>query len=514
VATVSVRDHGARGDGATKDTQAIQGAIELCAREGGGLVVLTAGRYLCGTLFLRSGVTLHLETNAVLLGVTDTALYHTCAFAEYPVEFAGSLIYAEDVQDVGISGSGAIDGQGSAFPHGMENFNAEDTAKAEQGVSYSRPVLVRFERCRNVKLQGITLRNAASMAAHCETCSAVYVTGVTVDNRANQNNDGINFIGCENVIVSDSRLTCGDDAIAIYKSARAFVVTNCILSSRWAAVRIGPFSQGVFRDITVSNCLIHDTYGAAIKLQMVEGGVMENISFSDLVMENVTGPISLRLAGWLGWRHERAASLPIGTMRNIRFSGIRATIADDAHPLTHEGPKNPGETRSCISITGQPGHPVTGISFSDMHVTFPGGGTRAEADRRDIPELPDAYPEYHMFGVLPAYGMFARHVRDITMRGVRFELAVADARPPLLYDDAEMIELDGVQADCGSDGVLARLISTREAFIHGCRLSEGAAFLRVEGSRSSGIRLAANDLGSRVKMASFGDGARHDAVDG
>jgi hypothetical protein len=513
VAGISVRDYGARGDGVTMDTGAIQAAIETSAREHAGLVIFPAGRYLSGTLFLQTGVTLHLEANAVLLGATDTSLYHSCSFAEYPVEFAGSLIYAEDARDTGVSGPGVIDGQGSAFPHGMENFNAEETSKAEQKTSYARPVLLRFERCENVKLSGITLRSAASMAAHFETCRGVHVTGVTIDNRANQNTDGINFIACEDALVSDCRLSCGDDAIAIYKSARRVAVTNCIISSRWAAFRIGPFSTGVFRDITVSNCLIHDTYGAAIKLQMVEGGVMENISFSNLVMENVTGPISLRLAGWLGWRRERAASLPLGEMRNIRFSNIRATVADDAHPLPHEGPKNPGEARSCISITGQPGHPVTGISFTDMHVTFPGGGTREDAERSDIPELPDAYPEYHMFGVLPAYGIYARHVRDLVLRGVRLDLAAPDQRPALLCDDAEDLELDGVQALSDPEAPVARLRDSRSAFIHGCRaLSACPAFLRVEGARAAGIRLAANSLGMTGKTASFAEGARPESV--
>jgi hypothetical protein len=109
--------------------------------------------------------------------------------------------------------------------------------------------------------------------------------------------------------------------------------------------------------------------------------------------------------------------------------------------------------------------------------------------------------------------MYARHVRGITMRGVRFELAAPDNRPPLIYDDAEEIELDGVQADAGSGGELARLMATRDVFIHGCRLrSAGASLLRVEGARSSGIRLVANDPGFTGQTASFGDGARPDAV--
>jgi polygalacturonase len=438
----SIRDFGAKGDATALDTNGIQAAIDACAKAGGGTVLVPPGTYLTATVFLRDNVLLHLLGGAVLLGVADPSLYHECDFAEYPVEFAGSLIYAEGARNIGVSGPGVVDGQGKLFPYGMENYNAEEMARAETRTSFPRPVLLRFERCNNVALQDLTVQNAASMAVHFEGCINVRVSGCQIDNRANQNTDGINLIACEDVLISDTRLTCGDDAVAIYKSARRIVITNCVLSSRWAAFRIGPFSTGIFRSISVSNCVVHDTYGAAIKLQMVEGGVMEDIAFSNLVMENVTGPVSLRLAGWLGWRRERAKSLPIGVMRGISFSNIRATVADDAHPLPHEGPKNPGEARSCISITGLPGHPVTGVSFSNVRITFPGGGTESEAARTDVPELPDAYPEYHMFGVLPAYGMFARHVRDLVFHDVRFELAAPDKRPALVLNDAEDLDLE------------------------------------------------------------------------
>ncbi len=510
----SVRDFGARGDGITLDTAAIQAAIDACAASGGGLVVFGAGCYVSGTVFLRTGVTVRLEENAVLRGSTDTVLYYSCDFADYPAEFSGSLVYAEDATGIGICGPGVIDGQGKSFPHGAENFNAEEMSKAGTAASYSRPVLVRFERCERITLDGITLTNAASMAVHCELCRDVRVTGVTVDNRVNQNTDGINFIGCEDVIVSDCRLSCGDDAIAIYKSARRMTVADCIISSRWAAFRIGPFSKGLFRDITVSNCLIHDTFGAAIKLQMVEGGVMENISFSNIVMENVTGPISLRLAGWLGWRRERTSSLPLGIMRNISFHGIRATVAADAHPLPHEGPRSPGETRSCISITGQPGHPITGISFSDVHVTFPGGGTREEAARDDIQEMPDAYPEYHMFGVLPAFGMYARHVHDLALRGVRFDLAAPDMRPAIFCDDANVVELTGFRGQCDATVPLLRLRDGRDVFITNCwPVGPIGTFLRLEGERCRGIVMAGNNLRSASMQVERTDGAPAAAVE-
>ncbi len=443
---VSVRDFGARGDGVTFDTKSVQAAVDAAAKERGGVVRFPPGTYCCGTISLADNVRLHLDAGAVLLGAAETGAYRTCDFADFPAEFRGSLVYAEGARNVGISGPGTIDGQGGEFPHGTENFNAEEMSRAEQGASFPRPVLLRFERCQCVSVESCTLQHAASMAAHFEGCRGVRLHGVRIDNRANQNTDGIDLIDCEDVFVSESSFSCGDDAIAIYKSARRILISNCVLSSRWAAIRIGPFSTGIFRGISVSNCLIHDTYGAAIKLQMVEGGVMEDLSFSDLAMENVTGPISLRLAGWRGWRLERPQSLPTGVMREIRFSNIRATVAADAHPLPHEGPRNPGESRSCITITGLPGHPVTGVSFDHVRITFPGGGTAADAARTDIPELPDAYPEYHMFGVLPAWGLFARHVRDLVLRDVRFELAAPDQRQALLLQDAEDLQLDRFQA--------------------------------------------------------------------
>ncbi len=111
---------------------------------------------------------------------------------------------------------------------------------------------------------------------------------------------------------------------------------------------------------------------------------------------DVTSPISMRLAGWLGWRHEREESLPTGKLRNIRFSNIRARVADNSYPMEHEGPRTEGEEKSCINITGLEGHNVENITLSNVHVTFPGGGTVEEANRMDVPELEDHYPEYQV----------------------------------------------------------------------------------------------------------------------
>jgi hypothetical protein len=227
---------------------------------------------------------------------------------------------------------------------------------------------------------------------------------------------------------------------------------------------------------------------------------MENISYDNLVMDNVTGPISLRLAEWLGWRFERKEALPVGKLRNISFSNIRARVADNSYPLKHEVPSWPGEKHSCINITGLPGHNVEGVTLSNIHITFPGGGTREEAAQRDIPELRDHYPEYHMFGVLPAYGLYARHAQELTLHNVRFDLAGPDLRPAVVCDDVADLELSSFRAQ-GHPEVesLIRLRQTRRAFIHGCRaLTDIGTFVRAEGDDCHEVILADNDL-HRVK---------------
>ena len=123
----NIREFGAKGDGLNMDTQAIQSAIDACANSGSGTVVFPAGKYLTGSIFLKSNVTLYLSAQAVLLGSTDNDDYHNRESANWPEDFLGILIYAEGQRNVGFAGHGAIDGQGASFPYGMENFPAEET---------------------------------------------------------------------------------------------------------------------------------------------------------------------------------------------------------------------------------------------------------------------------------------------------------------------------------------------------------------------------------------------------
>jgi hypothetical protein len=513
---ISVRDFGAAGDGVTPDTGAIQAAIDACTATGGGTVYLPPGNYLTGTITLKDNVTLHVGPSARLLGSTSLTDYPNIrrdAGGMFGLEYLDyCLLHACGAHHITVTGEGIVDGQGAAFPYGTENFNFEDQASAIHQQSFIRPTLLRFADCHDVTISHLTFQHAASWCCNMEKCKELRIHGVHLVNRANQNNDGFDLNQCEDVMISDCHLDCGDDAIALQEGGLRIVVTNCVFTTRWSAVRLGPAAKGVFRDIAVSNCVIYDTYGAAVKIQEVEGGVMENISFDNLVMEHVTGPISLRLGGYLGWRNERKESLPIGVLRNIRFSNIRATVADDAYPLPHEVPAFPGEKKSCLNITGVAGYFVENVSFRGVHITFPGGGSREDA-RRAVPELRDRYPEYHMFGTLPAYGIYLRHVKGLTFEDVTLDTAAPDLRPALVGDDVEDLELSAFRAAGSGASTLLRLRDAREVYIHGCRaLNEVPLFLQVEGKGSRGILMQANDLRRARNAFALAEGAPPEAL--
>ena len=517
---VNVREYGAVGDGRHLDTAAIQAAIDASTGGGGGTVFVPPGKYLTGTLFLKSNVCFHLAATATILGSPDLDHYATdvqrCGFVNYP-QIDKCLLYAENAENVALSGRGTIDGQGRLFP-----------VAAPDGTPGERPMLMRVVDCRKVSLEDLTLRNAGAWCAHFVRSSNVHIHGITIFNRANYNNDGIDLMNTENVLISDCTLLCEDDAICLQNMSdehpvRNIVITNCVMSTRWAAIRSGGAHRGGIRNVTVSNCVIHDTYGCGIKLQISGNGTMENMTFSNIVMSNVTSPISLRLGNHHYNNEKRDTSFPFGGLKNILFHNIRATVIDEtslkkamATFYGDRGPHapHPGEERQCISICGIPGHRIEGITLSDVHVTYPGGGTREDAARRDLPELEDQYPEYFMWGTLPAYGLYARHVKGLALSNVRFDLASPDLRPALVCDDAEDVDISHFRAHGNRRAEsLIRLRATRGAFIHGSRPSaDVATFLRVQGKDCREISLAGNDLGRVGTPVQTAEGAAKNAV--
>jgi hypothetical protein len=189
-------------------------------------------------------------------------------------------------------------------------------------------------------------------------------------------------------------------------------------------------------------------------------------------------------------------------MRNVQFQNIRATVpAVSMQGTPYEAawrnvPKLLGMKRSCIQLMGTPGTTIENVMFSDVHVTFPGGGTAEEAARRDIPELERQYPASYMFGILPAYGLYARHVRGLSLHNVHFDFATPDLRPALVCDDVEDLELQNFRASAQNEAEsLARLVNVRRANIANSRpLGPVRQFLQLEQTPPAEVLLNGNDL--------------------
>ena len=235
VHSAAVTEHGAIGDAKTLNTRTIQAAIDAVAANGGGVVHFPPGNYLCGAVSLKSRVTLSLEAGAILLGSTNEADYKSVA--------KSALITGDDLDDVAIIGRGTIDGQGAAFPR--------------QGF---RPMNIQIANSRNVLIEGIKLRNAASWVQKYARCEDLVIRGIQVESLSNANNDGLDIDSCRNVRVTDSRIWSGDDAF-VFKSTydrpcENVVIANCIASSHCNAFKLGIESYGGFMNITIANCVV------------------------------------------------------------------------------------------------------------------------------------------------------------------------------------------------------------------------------------------------------------------
>ena len=506
----NIRSFGAKGDGQTLDTAAVQSAIDACSKENGGAVLVPAGDFLVGTLELKSNVTLHLSAQGRLVGSGKPEDY-SAGKGVPPGNGNIVLLYAVNVENITIEGLGTIDGQGAKFYTGKGDNTGPGQNRGEG--YFNRPHLAIFYRCKNLRVRDTFFTASAYHCMRILECRNVHLDGVRIHNRVNKNNDGFHIVSSQYVHIVNCDVTCQDDACALFGSNKFVTVTNCTFSTRWSVFRFG---GGEAENITVSNCVIYETYGCPIKIRFGSGGRMENVLFSNLVMKNVTGPISVGLSS--ASRRSSGSSekspRPPGIIRNLSFSGIRATVV--AEGRTHDDlpfPSSfrPGETRTCIVLNGVGDDSLENISFNDVHVTYEGGGTAEEAAQREVPKMAG---EYFELGVLPAYGMYARNVRGLSLQNVRFEVTRPDLRPAVVLENITDAAINGFSAQGNSKAEsLLRFVNTTHALLSACRaISPAAAFLQVEGAASKAIVIDGGDLSQAAAPVVFGTGASKDSV--
>lgn len=430
-----VTHFGATGDSTTDNTAALQRAIDSCAKTGGKLY-FPAGTYLTATLYLRSHVTLHLLPGATILGSPDITRY---PYLDAGIHFYGedwakqSLIFCKGQTDVGIEGEGTIDGQGARFV--VNTIKKPDRYR-------NRPYLLWFAGSKDITIKGIHLRNSAFWMEHYLGCENVHIDGVKIWNHSNKNNDMMDIDGCRYVTISNVIGDSDDDGLTIKSTSprisEYITITNCILSSHCNALKFGTESTGGFRNIVISNCIIKPSaqrtaiYGdpdgmGGIALEIADGGIMENVNIDNIVVEGAQVPLFLRLGNRARKYIAEAPTPAPGRIRNIHFSNITATEANET---------------GC-SITGIPSAPIEGITLNNIHLETSGTDSVINV-LRPVDEKETLYPEGNMFGLLPAYGLYIRHARDIRLSGITIRSRKKDSRPGIVVAETERFNFTGL----------------------------------------------------------------------
>ncbi len=417
----NVLDYGAKGDGITLDTKAVQKAIDLAHLNHGGKVIIPSGKtVLIGTIYLKDYVTLHIENGATLLGspkienyTTDT---HKNMYKNEP-HMDRCLIFSKNTTSIAITGKGTIDGNGSP-----DHFNRKT----------GRPMLLRFLNCTDIHINNINLINPAAWTSAFLYCQNISINGIKIHSRINYNGDGLDFDGCQDVKVSNATFNTSDDSICLQaslpnKPCKNITISNCTFESKWAGMRIGLLSRGDFESVTVNNCTFKNIDDAGLKIQMNEGGTMQNMSFSNLVMKNVPRPIFMTFAQQRACVDAPEEMYPMKKMRNFIFENI---ITDNK-----ELDKNSG-----IFITGMPNYPIENIILKNIQLHLSGGGDVSDANKTVFKEytletLNGWWPEFHLVGTLPSVGLFARHVSGLYMDNVHIHTSQKDQRKPIVFQD-------------------------------------------------------------------------------
>ncbi len=439
---------GIHSDGITLNTRSIQFAIDYIHRQGGGRLVFDVGRFLTGTIHLKSNVTLHLLEGAVLLGVLNPFDYDSEKIATQKFT---ALILARDQQNIAITGMGVVEGQGRQvainFIDVIHKGLILDKFRNDRPEADTRPMLIYFRNCKNILINRVTLRNAASWVQTYDQCKNVHIDSITVDSRAFWNNDGIDIVDCDSATIANSYIDSDDDGICLKSHDSASVcqnvlINNCVIRSSANAIKFGTASLGGFRNIHISNIKVFNTYRSALALEAVDGGFIENVEADSMQISNTGNAIFLRIG-------ERMAGRT-GKLQNIIINHLAVEIASvkPDSGYDYEGPIEhmPRNISPAVVIAGLPGAIIQNVSFNNIRLKHPGGGNANFAkillsELDSVPEKKEAYPEFSMFHELPAWGIYIRHAKDVQVNDLTLSSERKDYRTAIVLDDVHHSQL-------------------------------------------------------------------------
>jgi len=438
---------GVKSNGTTLNTSSIQRGIDFISENGGGRLVFYVGRYLTGTIYLKSNVTIHLEEGAILVGSTNPF--------DYERNFNWTaLIFALSQENIGITGKGVIDGQGFQVAYNLVDMIhkgvVKDPLKYDRPSETIRPQNIYFRGCKNIVIRDIMLKDPGSWNQQYDQCRNLVIDNITVDSKSYWNNDGVDIVDCDSVVVSNSYFDAADDGICLKSHDPGFVCQNVWIRNnkvRTSAngIKFGTVGRGGFRDISIVNNVVFDTYRSAVTFAAVDGGFVENILVDSLRSLNTGNVIFLRIGARSGNKPGRIDGV---TISNV-YAEVPATKPDAGY--NYEGPvEDLPRNVSPSSIVGLPGALIENVTLRNIEIHYPGGGNQQYAkvgldELEKVPELEKNYPEFSMFKELPAWGFYIRHAKGITMENVKLVCDKKDYRTAVVLDDVHGADFNKLQ---------------------------------------------------------------------
>jgi polygalacturonase len=452
----NILDFGAIADGKTVSTAAIEAAVDKASKAGGGRVLIPEGNFVSGSIIMKTGVELHLEKNATILGSLNPDDYKR-------LNRWLAILMAEGVSDIAVTGKGTIDGRGRALALHIDSLfyagkidSFHYVFKEKRPRVTMRPQIIEFTDCQRVTVTGVTIQNCASWVQSYWQCVDLTIDSIRVESDTYWNNDGMDIIDCKRVRITNCYINSSDDGICLKSNVLnsapdsiprcdSIYIANCTIRSSASAIKFGTWSYSGFKNVTIEKIKVFDTFRSVVALESYLGGTLENVLIQDIKAENTGNAIFIRA----GKRKDQEN----GVIRNVIIRNVQVEIADDIPDKHYDirGPALPFFHNGFPSvISGIPGNPVQNVQLENIEITYPGGGLQAYAsmplDRiESIPELPGAYPEFSMFGELPAWGFYVRHAEGLSMKNVSLKIKKPDYRPAFVLDDVKKANLKVIQ---------------------------------------------------------------------
>jgi len=413
------RAYGAVGDGTTNDRAAIQAALDAAANTGGS-VVLSGGTFLSGTVEVHGNTTLFIDSSATLLGSKNAADYPTQTPATGNTQLLNcqrALVYAAGASHVAIDGGGTIDGQGDAF----------------SGAEGTRPLMIWAVLSDHVTVQNVYVKKGAVWSVVMMESDHVAIKNVNVQSDG-ITHDGIDIVDGSDISVEDVAVRSGDDAMCLKTGVRRGIDGMTVRDSLFAGsnggsngIKFGTATYGAFKNITLTDNYVKDVQYAAMAVESRQGADVAGVAFQRIELANAGAAFFVYLAQQ-ATTHPSGDVPKLGSIDHLSFTDIAGATASWAHS-PHQGSLITGHIYNGTT------YPITNLAFTNVHVAFAGGLSTVPADPGEA--IPDQYPESNMFGDLPAWAYFVRHVTGISFTNCTQTVAAPDARQDMVLRDVQ-----------------------------------------------------------------------------